>query len=111
MLTAVLPKPPRIAFRNPKTLHDKLVCSKLKLTDDAELGNFPCRRGSCAIFNILKPGKEFKSTVTRETYKMNFHFDCNSLCVVYLITCKVCNSALAQKSQISERVSINRSET
>ena len=21
---------------------------------------------------------------------MNFHFDCNSLCVVYLITCKVC---------------------
>ena len=27
--------------------------------------------------------------VTGEIYKMNFHFDCNSLCVVYLITCKV----------------------
>ena len=31
MLKAVLPKPPCVAFRNPKTLHDKLVCSKLKL--------------------------------------------------------------------------------
>ena len=40
MLKAVLPKPPRIAFRNPKTLRDKLVRSKLKLTDDAERGNF-----------------------------------------------------------------------
>ena len=36
VLKAVLPKPPRIAFRNPKTLRDKLVRSKLKLTDDAE---------------------------------------------------------------------------
>ena len=36
VLKAVLPKPPRIAFGNPKTLRDKLVRSKLKLTDDAE---------------------------------------------------------------------------
>ena len=36
LLKAVLPKPPRVAFRNPKTLRDKLVRSKLKLTDDAE---------------------------------------------------------------------------
>ena len=28
--------------------------------------------------------------VTGEIYKMNFHFDCNSLCAFYLITCKVC---------------------
>ena len=42
----MLPKPPRIAFRNPKTLRDKLVRSKLKLTDDAERGNFPCGRGN-----------------------------------------------------------------
>ena len=46
VLKAVLPKPPRIAFRNPKALRDKLVRSKLKLTDDAERGNFPCGRGN-----------------------------------------------------------------
>ena len=49
---------------NPKTLRDKLICSKLKLTDNAERGNFPCGRGNCEICNILKPGKGFKSTVT-----------------------------------------------
>ena len=32
---------------NPKALRDKLVHSKLKLTDDAERGNFPCGRGNC----------------------------------------------------------------
>ena len=57
VLKAVLPKPPHIAFRNPKTLSDKLVRSKLKLTDNAERGNFPCGRGKCGICNILKPGK------------------------------------------------------
>ena len=46
VLKVVLPKPPRIAFHNPKTLRDKLVRSKLKLTDDAERGNFPCGRGN-----------------------------------------------------------------
>ena len=75
VLKAVLPKPPRITFRNLKTLSDKLVRSKLKLTDDAERGNFPCGRGSYEICNILKCGKEFKSTITREIYKMNFHFE------------------------------------
>ena len=49
VLKAVLPKPPHIAFRNPKTLSDKLVRSKLKLTDNAERGNFPCGRGKCEI--------------------------------------------------------------
>ena len=90
VLKALLPKPPRIAFRNPKTLLDKLFRSNLKLTDDAERGNFPCGRGNCDIYNMLKPGKQCKSTVTGENYKINFRFDCNSLCVVYLITCKVC---------------------
>ena len=49
VLKALLPKPPRIAFRNPKTLLDKLFRSNLKLTDDAERGNFPCGRGNCDV--------------------------------------------------------------
>ena len=44
-----------LAFRDPKTLHDELVCSKLKLTDNNVRGNFPCGRSNCEIC---------KSTVT-----------------------------------------------
>ena len=44
LLKLVQPKPPRVAFHNPQSLHDKLVQSKLKSEDEKEWGNFPCRR-------------------------------------------------------------------
>ena len=34
-LKAVLPKPPRVAFCNPKTLRDKLVRSRIRQNDEA----------------------------------------------------------------------------
>ena len=78
-----------MAFRNPKTCH-KLVRCKIRENDEGEKGNFPCGHSNCEICKILEPGKEFKSTVTGEVFKMNFHFDCNSVCVVYLLTCRIC---------------------
>ena len=105
---ALLPKSPRVAFRNPKTLRDKLVRSKLKLTDDAERGNLPCGRDNCEICNILKPGKELKSTLTGEIYKMNFHFDCNSLCALYLITCKKCKKQYTGSTVTKFRARFNQ---
>ena len=89
-LKAVLPKPPRVPFRNSKTLRDKLVKSKIRQNDEEERGNFPCGQSNCEMCKILEPGKEFKSTVFGEVFKMNFHFDCNSICVVYLLTCRIC---------------------
>ena len=52
-----LPSPTRVAFRNPKTIRDKLVRSKLK------------------EFKMLKKKR------------INFSFDCNSCCVVCFMTC------------------------
>ena len=54
----ILPKPTSVASRNPKTLHDRLVCSKLKLTYDAEGDNFPFGRGCYEVCNISKLDKE-----------------------------------------------------
>ena len=93
-LKALLPKQPHVAFHNPKTLHDKLVRSKIRENDEGERGNFPSGHSNCEICKILEPGKEFKSTVTGEVFKMNFHFDCNSICVVYLLTCRVCKKTI-----------------
>ena len=90
-LKAVLPWPPGgVAFRNPKTFRDKLVRSKIRENDEDERGNFPCGHSNCEACKILEPGKEFKSTVIGEVFKMNFHFDCNIICVVYLLTCRIC---------------------
>ena len=76
----------RVAFRNPKTLRDKLVRSKLRPIYKEERGLFICGRRNCDICNILEPGNELKSTVTGKIYEINFHFNCNSECVVYLLT-------------------------
>ena len=102
-LKAVLPKPPHVAFRNPKTLRDKLVRSKIRQNDEEERRNFPCGHSNCGMCKILEPGKEFKSTVTGEVFKINFHFDCNRICVVYLLTCRICkNNILVQLLQSSD---------
>ena len=107
-LKAVLPKSPFLAFRNPKKLRDKLVRSKIRENDEEERGNFPCGHSNCEICKILEPGKEFKSTVTGEVFKMNFHFDCNSICVVYLQTYRyVKSNILVQLLQGSDNAQIN----
>ena len=51
-LKAVLPKPPRVAFCNLKTLHDKFVRSKIRQIDEEERGNFPCGHSNCEICKI-----------------------------------------------------------
>ena len=89
-LKAVLPKPPCVAFRNPKTFCSKIVRSKIRENEEEEWGNFPRGHNNCEICKILEPGKEFKSTITWEVFKINFHFDCNSICLVYLLTCRIC---------------------
>ena len=81
-LKAVLPRPPGdVVFPYPKTLRDKLVRSKIRGNDEDERGNFPCGHSNCEVCKMLEPRKEFKSTVIGEVFKMNFHFDCNSICV------------------------------
>ena len=90
LLKSVLPKLPRVLFRNPKPLRDKLIRSNLKPEDQKGLGNFQCCRRNCDMWNILYPSNQFRSTVTGEEYKIILHFNCNSDCVVYLLTSKVC---------------------
>ena len=90
-----LPKPPRTAFCNLKTLRDKLVRSKLRPYHEEERGFFICGRRSCDICNILEPGNDFKSTSTGKVYKINFYFHCNSEHVVYFLRF-VENSMLVQ---------------
>ena len=62
---------------------------KTKIRGDKEWWHFPCCWKNCDICNILYPSNQFRSTVTGEEYKMNFNFNCNSDCAVYLLTCKV----------------------
>ena len=56
LLSKVLPKPPRVAYQNAKSLKDKLVRSKLYLEDREHMkrGNFPCGNKLCHILKVLQ---------------------------------------------------------
>ena len=86
-LNSGLPSPPKVAFRNPKSITDKLVRSKIKEFIYKDASTNICGHSNCDICKIFESGDQFESTVTKKTYRINFPFDCNSCCVVYLLTC------------------------
>ena len=88
-LTAVLLSPPRLVLRSAKTLKDHLVRSKLKAAYEKHIVSLYGRK-NCEICYVLHQGDTFESSNIGKQYKINFSFDCNSINVLYLITCKIC---------------------
>ena len=83
---------PQVAFRDAKSLKDRLVTSKLKPESNIATGNLKRCSKRCKICKILVPGDEYKSFMTKKKYKINFWFVYNSIDVIYLISCTVCGS-------------------
>ena len=59
-------------------------------SNDEENEIYKCGNINCDICNVLYLSNEFQSTVTEKRYHINFKFDCNSINVIYLLTCKRC---------------------
>ena len=91
-LKELFPKTPRIAFRNGRSLKDQLVHASISENkDERPRGNYGCRDKRCNIHKVyLTQGNTFKSSVTKKEYQIKGHFNCNSECIVYLITCRTC---------------------
>ena len=89
-LKYVLPSPPRVAFRNDKSLKYKLVQSKLRNPNKRTLESNKYGSKLGQIYDIISLENEFTDRHKREAYEINVHFDCNGQFVIYLITCKVC---------------------
>ena len=79
--------PPRLAFRNTKRIRGKLLRSKLIAFIYQDDCTNICGHSNCDICKIFEIGDQFESTVTKKKYRINFPFDYNNLCVVYLLTC------------------------
>ena len=88
-LHRALPSPPRVAFRNPKTIRDRLVRSKLKEFIYNNAGTNTCGHSNCDVCKITESGDQFESTFTKKKYRINFPFDYNRCCVAYLLTSQI----------------------
>ena len=80
---------PFVSFRPGQNLRRHLVRSKL-YPQEQKTGSSKCNSPSCIICNNIKECNTFTSHVTKETFKINHHFNCNSKCLIYLFSCKVC---------------------
>ena len=106
----MLTSPPRLAFRNPKTLKDRLVRSKFKESNEKSGVNL-CNGTKCDVCNILHQGTTFESTHTNKQCKINFNFNCNSKNVIYLLTCRICQKQYVGSTTTKFRSRFNQNKS
>ena len=76
-----------VTFRSSKRLSSYFVSAKLYPLE-RKTGSCKCDGKRCAVCMNVNETSTFTSSVTHETYKINHKFDCNSKCLIYLLTCK-----------------------
>ena len=80
---------PMISFRRARKLSSYLVRAKLYPTERIE-GCYKCGRKRREVCINVDETSTFTSTVTGETFIISFRFDCNEICLVYLLNCNKC---------------------
>ena len=108
-LKAVVPAPPRLAFRKPQNLRDQLCRARLPSTEprtDHHCG--PCsdnvrrtRGPKCAICKLMPTQTSIKSASNGKISKLKLRnsADCTSNYVVYCLTCTLCNLQYVGKAE------------
>ena len=70
-------------------MRSHLVRSKLYPLE-RKTGSRKCKFQRCLTCKNVQECDTFSSFVTKESFKINHHFDCNNKCLIYLMSCKVC---------------------
>ena len=53
---------------------------------ERNVGSRKCNKSRCEVCNNIEGTDLFSSAVTGKTYEINHYFNCDSKCLVYLIT-------------------------
>ena len=80
---------PFVSFRSLINLKGNLVRSKVYPLE-RDMGSRHCGESRCKVCNNIVVTRSFSSSKTGETFKINHKLHCNSKCLIYLLTCKVC---------------------
>ena len=88
-VTKVFTPAPFVSFRSSYSLRSHLVRAKVLPLIRGKRSSC-CGKSSCEICFNIQETDTFQSFVTKEVYKINHHFHCDSKYVIYPISCKVC---------------------
>ena len=80
---------PMISYRKSRKLKIYLVQTE-SYPISRTVGCYKSGSKRCEVCKHIIETVTFTSTVTRETFKINHHFDCNDEYLVYLMTCNKC---------------------
>ena len=80
---------PMISYRKSRKLKIYLVQTE-SYPISRTVGCYKSGSKQCEVCKHIIETVTFTSTVTRETFKINHHFDCNDEYLVYLMTCNKC---------------------
>ena len=80
---------PMATFRSAHKLSSYLVRVKLYPIERI-VGSHKCKGKRCEVCLNVHKTSCFSSSVTNETYKINYQFEYKEKCLIYLLTCKKC---------------------
>ena len=101
---------PVLAFKRPQNLGDISTHSKINFSQNSAGSVSSCKRRRCTHSTSINKSIEFKSSSTSEVFSLKKDFDCTSENVIYLITCKRCNSQYVGQThqKVSKRMNSHR---
>ena len=85
----VFTQSPFVSFRSGYSLRNHLVRAKVYPLIRGKRSSC-CGKSRCKTCFNIQGTDTFQSYVTKEFYKNNHHVHCDSKCVIYLISCKIC---------------------
>ena len=91
---------PMVSFRSARKLSSYLVRAKLYPLE-RKVGSSKCGKRRCEVCNNVTDTSTFSSTVTGDTFKINHSLNCDDKCLIYLITCKLCNKQYTGETKFS----------
>ena len=90
---------PLLSTRQPPNL--KRLLTRAEYNPEEEQGVIPCTRPNCDLCRLgyLKIQTEVKSPTGATLFKLYKRFHCNSMNILYLLTCPVCNKQYVGKTE------------
>ena len=111
ILKKIFPEPPMLAFKQPPNLRSMLVRAKhpskstSKPSRDLH-GMHRCNK-PCAICHYVNVTHELKGNQTDTTHKIMGNFNCNTVGVIYLVSCNKCSKQYVGQTFRKFRIRIN----
>lgn len=106
--SVIFPDNPFLSYRRTRNLKNSLVRTKLPSVNNLELtGMCPCGKTRCQICKFIMGGRTFSDSFSKQEFYINYRFDCDSVGVVYLLSCKKCNKQYVGNTTTSFRKRFN----